>query len=372
MPAPDDSALVSSALRFGWYVAEVRGRNWPEGPVPHADQLPDRADHVLPLHTERTTAELRIEAQAVLHQLAVDLDVDTVPGASPPQSLTDLIDQQARALAAAPKGSADAATAWNTVAASIYTLDARVQDTLSARSEMRAAAYQLGRGLAEVYWALEPGAAAEPVSPRSWTFLLGEHRCQELSRLAGRLSAYFNPYCPPAIAGTIRLWQSVAADPDWRRGAEGHLYQQLRRWYELLVLSQDPATLIKPYQLLTNWASTLHALRALWAQLVTAAISLVLVVALVTLVVGNYSSALVQALLGVLGAVGLSAATVQARLKSTEQGLLTRLRQDAYTDLVAAAIAVAPDKPGAAHPRRVVSAEVRRRTLTPAGDATVP
>jgi hypothetical protein len=70
--------------------------------------------------------------------------------------------------------------------------------------------------------------------------------------------------------------------------------------------------------------------------------------------------------------VGLSAATVQARLKSTEQGLLTRLRQDAYTDLVAAAIAVAPDKPGAAHPRRVVSTEVRRRTLTATGDATVP
>ncbi len=51
---------------------------------------------------------------------------------------------------------------------------------------------------------------------------------------------------------------------------------------------------------------------------------------------------------GVLGVAGLSLATVQAGLKNTAQGLLTRLRQDAFTDLVAAAIAEAPGKPGLA------------------------
>ena len=33
-------------------------------------------------------------------------------------------------------------------------------DTLAAQSDMRAAAYQLGRGLAEAYWALVRGAPA--------------------------------------------------------------------------------------------------------------------------------------------------------------------------------------------------------------------
>ena len=90
------------------------------------------------------------------------------------------------------------------------------------------------------------------------------------------------------------------------------------------------------------------------------------------MIVNGSASAFLQALFGVVGVVGLSAATVQARLKTTAQGLLSRLRQDAYTDLVAVAIAEAPDKPGARRPDRVVVDEVRKRTLTTIADATVP
>jgi hypothetical protein len=32
MPTPDDALEVICALRLGWYIAEVRGRNWPAGP----------------------------------------------------------------------------------------------------------------------------------------------------------------------------------------------------------------------------------------------------------------------------------------------------------------------------------------------------
>ncbi len=283
-----------------------------------------------------------------------------------------VIAQQAHALAAAAPQTTAAVTAWNTLAASIYELDAHAQDTLTAQSDMRAAAYQLGRGLAEAYWALDPDATGVPLTPECWAFLLGDHRCEELTRLAGRLSRYFNPYCPPAIAGTLRLWQSVAGDQEWRKGAQDQLYRQLRRWYELLILGQDPSTLIPPYALLKNWRASSHALRALWIQLVTAAISLALVIALITLIVNGSANAFLQALFGVVGAVGLSAATVQARLKTTAQGRLSRLRQDAYTDLVAVAIAEAPDKPGARRPHKVVVDEVRKRTLTTIADATVP
>jgi len=372
MSEPEDSPQVVSALRLGWYVAEVRGRNRPGGPCPPAGLLPDRRDHVLPLRVERTPAELRIEAQVVLCTLAGDLGVDEVTVDGQQQSRTALIDERARALAAAAPDTAVAAEAWKALAASIYDLDARAQDTLAAQSEMQAAAYQFGRGLAEVYWALDPDVACEPTVPDCWMFLLGEHRCAELTRLAGRLSAYFNPYCPPAIAGTLRLWQSVASDEKWRAGAQDHLYQQSRRWYELLILGQDPSTLIKPYQLVRNWQATLRALQALWIPLITAAVSLGLVVAVITLSIEGSASAFLKALFGVLGVAGLSAATVQAGLKTTAQGLLTRLRQDAYTDLVAVAIAQAPDKPGARRPRKVVADEVRKRTLTTTAGATVP
>jgi hypothetical protein len=370
MPSGENRSDVICALRFGWYLAEVRGRNRPGGPQPAVGKLPDRHSHALPLRIERTPAELRIEAQVVLERLAADLGIDAIVVHNQQQNRTAIINRQGHALAAAADAP-QAARAWGDLATSIYRLDAHAQDSLTARSELQAAAYQLGRGLAEVYWALDPGAACDPLSPNCWTFLLGGRRCEELARLAGRLSTYFSPFCAPAVAGTIRLWQSVASDVQWRNGAQDYLYRQLRRWYELLVLGQDPSTLIKPYALIRNWHASLRALQALWIPLVTAACSLGLVVALVTLV-ANGSSTFLQALFGVLGAAGLSAAAIQTRLRTVAQGLLTRLRQDAYTDLVAVAIAQAPAKPGVRRPDKLIAREVRKRTLTTMADAPVP
>src|SRR5215831_10933893 len=168
MPGPGDALEVINALRLGWYVAEVRGRSRPGGPRPPGDELPSRGDHVLPLRIERTAPELRAEAQAILHKLSGDLGVDAVTDHDPAQSRTAVIGQQADALAAAEPQSAAAVAAWQ---------------ALTAESDLRAAAYQLGRGLAEMYWALDPDAACDPLMPECWTFLLGAHRCEELTRL---------------------------------------------------------------------------------------------------------------------------------------------------------------------------------------------
>jgi hypothetical protein len=372
MPAPDDAREVVCALRLGWYVAEVRGRNWPTGPRPPGNELPGRGEHSLPLRIERTAAEQRAAAEAVLCKLAADLQADTGTVDGKRQSRTAVIEQQARVLAAAEPETAAATAAWDALSVSIYELDAQAQDTLSARSDMLAAAYQLGRGPAEAYWALDPDAACAPLQPCCWAFLLGQHRCEELARLVGRLGGYFNPYCAPAVAGTLRLWQSIASDREWRKGAQDQLYRQLRRWYELLVLGQDPSTLIPPYALLRDWRAAFHAVRALWIQIVTAAVSIGLVIALITLILSGSANSFLKAIFGVVGVVGLSAASIQAGLKTTAQGLLSRLRQDAYTDLVASAVAEAPGKPGARSLRKAVVAEVRKRTLTTVADAAVP
>jgi hypothetical protein len=324
------------------------------------------------MRIERTGPELRIEAQAILCKLAGDLGVDTVTVKGQPQSRTTVIDQQAHTLAQAASGTQAAAEAWDTLAAGLYDLDAHAQDALAAESDRLSAAYQLGRGLAEVYWALDPTAGCDPLTPQCWEFLLGEHRCAELTRLVGQLSAYFNPYCCPAIAGTIRLWQSVAGDQQWRQDAQGYLFQQLRHWNQLLILGQDPSTLIKPYALVKNWRTTVRVLRALWVQIVTAVISLALVIGVITLIAEGSSTPFVKSLLGVLGVVGLTTAALQTRLKNTAQSLLTRLRQDTYTDLVAVEIAIAPGKPGARRPDKVVAEEVSKRALTTITDAGPP
>ena len=117
-------------------------------------------------------------------------------------------------------------------------------------------------------------------------------------------------------------------------------------------LGQDPPTLIQPYALLKYWQASFHALRALWIQRVTAAMSLALVIGLITLIANGSANAFLKALLGVLGIVGLSAATIQASLKTTAQGLLSRLRQDAYTDPSQSQSPRRPTSPAPANPAR--------------------
>jgi hypothetical protein len=140
MSAPGDSPQVLNALRLGWYVAEVRGRNRPGGPHPAADSLPDRQDHVLPLRIERTDPELRLEAQVVLCNLSDAVGVDKVTINGQQQSQATVIDQQARALAQATPDTQAAAEAWDALASSIYDLDAHAQDSLAAQSDMCSAA----------------------------------------------------------------------------------------------------------------------------------------------------------------------------------------------------------------------------------------
>ena len=75
MAVPGDAATVVTALRLGWCMAEVRGRNRPDAP-PGSGMEPPRTGHALPLQIERTPAELRIEAQSLLIVLTTKLGVD--------------------------------------------------------------------------------------------------------------------------------------------------------------------------------------------------------------------------------------------------------------------------------------------------------
>ena len=252
--------------------------------------------------------------------------------------------------------------AWEDLAKLLWQFDAHIQDKLTADAESLEVGYQLGRGLAETYWALDP---AQDNGSTGWSFLLGQERCAELSRLVGRLGAYMGPYTAPAIAGTIVIWQSVAKTPEWRgaaQDAQKALYLQTRRWYELIVLEQDPTTLIQPYQLMTNYRTVVRAFRLFWFQLVATIVGLGFLVALLILLSGNSKSTLVQTLTGILAGVGLSIAGLTGTLKSSAQAMLTRLRQDAYTDLVTLAVQTAPPPKKKSQLQQAID----QRRLTPA------
>jgi hypothetical protein len=463
----DDAQEVLSALRLGWSIAEMRGRNRPGGPSGDIGGMPDHADHPLPLRIERGRAELRIEIQSVVAELARQLCVDEsadgtsftaalgdkakllshfrVPKtadalqqalglleqaqteqamqvlqqglatqravvlrrqqavATAQQLLTSAKEAAVQLEAACRDAETDGVTAleqviaalkqdieaspqtagqagidgirrcqqditdaarrpWADLAELLWQFDAHVQDRLAAVSESRAIGYQLGRGLADSYWALDPGA---PDGSASWGFLLGERRCGELSRLTGRLSGYMGEYTASAIAGSLEVWKEVARNPAWRGDpyqADRALYLQIRRWYELIILGQDPTTLIGPAAVMKNYRTLARAFQLFWPELVATIVGLGFLVALLFLVNVRDAAPWLKTLAGIGAAVGLSLAGLTGTLKNSAQALLKRLRQDAYTDLVAIAVQTAPPPPTKAALENAIS----RRELTPA------
>ena len=458
----DDAHHVLSALRLGWSVAEMRGRNWPDGPPGEVIGMPDRLDHPLPLRIERGKTELRIEIQSVVAELARELRVDEAPdgtrysatlgdqakllahvrAAKAADALRQACDilttapadteaarkaltaglaaQQAvlarrrQALAAkqfsrapetavqleqaccageeagqaaleqviethmnqGPQAAAQAITyhenkladaarqVWAELAELIWQFDAHAQDRLAALSERQAIGYQLGRGLADTYWAHEPG---QQQGSASLGFLLGERRCGELSRLTGRLAAYMGEYTAPAIAGSLEVWKAVVSTPAWLGQADqadqaaAALYSQIRRWYELIILGQDPTTLIAPAAFIRDYRLLARALKIFWPELAATIFGLAALITLVFLVNTGGTAAWAKTLSGVLAVIGLSLAGLTGTLKNSAQALLKRLRQDAYTDLVAIAVQTAPPPPEKSALQKAIS----HRTLTP-------
>jgi len=365
MAVPKDAATVAAVLRLGWCVAEVRGRNRPDAPVGSGVE-PPRTGHALPLQIERTPAEQRIEAQALLIVLSskLELDGDGKTHASYGRTL----DSDAQALAKArATGDASAAEKWDALAELIYKFDAHIQDTLGARSDTQLCGYQLGRAMAEAYWALNPAVATGTDDSSAWWFLLSAERCREIGRLAGRLTRYFHPYTSAAIAGSAMVWKNVAADPRWRNSAAPALYLQIRRWYELTIVAEDPTTLIGPYALLRNFRMVARVLRAFWIQLVLIGLGAAALIAFADLLASPRGTAWAKGLLATAGITGFSVAGLSAKLKNEAQALLVRLRQDAYTDLIAVDITTAPPPPNTLPTRRraKVAKMARERTLTP-------
>jgi hypothetical protein len=360
MAVPEDAATVFTAMRLGWSLSEVRGRNrpgWNPETVPAAAAAaaaPDWGLDWLPLQNDLTEDQTREEAQTLLAKLAGDLSVND--DTNPAGSYSSRLETQAAALAAAEAGTDQAAinTEWANLAGLIHEFDGYVQKTLATESETVICGYQLGRALADSYWALKPDLT-DGEDHASWSFLFGQKRCSETERLLGRLTAYFHPYTAAAIAGSVEVWKSITAPTEWGKSVQADqnwptlayrgIYQQIRRWYGLTILKQDPTTLIKPYQLLKDWSLVLRAARLFWFQLVLglfaagALAGFAYLLALPTVKTG------IATVLGALGITGIPVAGWAAKLKNDAQSMLTRIKEDAYTDLIAVAITTAPPPP---------------------------
>ena len=219
MTTQSDLALVQAAIRLGWSVSEIRGRYRGQFKDEYASRpaFPGKG-HALPLQSERGLRERAIEVEASIRALADTLAVD-FPACElswqPKDAAgvaSDVLRKSTRNLARAVTSDVTWKIEWSKFSRLLFSWDAKIQDRLYARSLSLSAGYQLGRGLAEASWALDP-SMTNPDDPTSWQFLLGVKRVTALTTFLERLSIYFDELTIQGIRTSLMAWSLVTSDP---------------------------------------------------------------------------------------------------------------------------------------------------------------
>jgi hypothetical protein len=353
MPSPsvtDGAARVHTALRLGWSLSELRGR--------YRERLADsrtltearlRSENALPLQGERTPAERAIELEAAIAGLAAALNVDVTADLLSDQpdktqgNASDVLLTHTRQLIHAHQDDTAWPQAWHAFTHFLFTWDAKIQDQLFARSLGEANAYQVGRGLAEVYWALDPEAPSEHVT--SWSFLLGSQRAAALTTLLRRTSPFYDELAISAVIASLDAWTALAQDAERRSQAGAHekAHEQVGVWHDLLLDQVEPRTMIPPNAVLREGPKLVLLLRPFMAELFVAAGGVVLLMIAAAALATSGRSTL-GAITAVLGVFGVTAAGVRATLKDKTRDLISQMRRAVYMELVARAVTRLPGR----------------------------
>jgi len=241
-------------------------------------------------------------------------------------------------------GGADRGALWDDFAAFIFAWDARVQDQLAAVSFSQFSAYQLGRGLAEISWQLDPAVPGAD-DPRGWQFLLGDLRLRQLGRLIDGLSSYFGPMTVAAVKDSVEAWGTVAREPGItaRPDAVTKLIEQSHVWRNLLIGGMSAQTLVPAHAEVQKLRGLELVVKAFWPQLLIGIVgALVLAAGAYLLVTADVTRKEIGAALGVLGSLGITSAALIAKSKESVLQVFSRMRLLYYTDLVSAAASRIP------------------------------
>ena len=344
---PDDARDVQATLRLGWAIAELRGRYQPLiGGTPRVPAIAIvRPDHALPLSEERSPLEQAIQVESVVRALTTQLNLD-FPCRDLSYDFDCTTEKTSEELTALCKGFGTDLQGWEKLSALLWAWDAKIQDTLAQGSLSQASAYQLGRGLAEAFWALDPSVTGED-DARSWTVLLGLSRRTALGHRLDRLSRYFDPRVAPAIRASVDAWGDVASDQAWRQQSNSvpSLFEQIRVWRDLMLGETNPDSLQSTATILARTRSIGPILKAFVVELSILALGFAVAgVAVALLSSTSNNNHVWGSLLAVLGLFGITTAGLIARAKAMAQDLLTKLQATLSAELLALQITVCPAK----------------------------
>jgi hypothetical protein len=345
---PADLTLVLSAARLGWNVAELRGRLRPQ-PTTQVRSTHPRDDSALPLGAERTNLEKSIELEAAIgvaaEALHLDPDASKLSGEARDESgsASDRFTALSRALAKARKGDSQevAKAAWERVADFFYAWDAKIQDGLVSEPH-QSAAYQLGRGVAEIRWALDP-TVQDDSDWRSWEFLLSPKRGRILDSQLARLTDYYDPTTRHALSSSMKSWRAVVATRSNRSAPATitDVQAQAFIWRDLIVGDSVGSSLVAPADILSRPGSFAPVFRHLWPEATVLGLGSLLLLIGASLV-SSTGSQTMGAVVGLLGILGVSGAALATRARATAIDLLSQIHEQLYFDIAADQAFVGP------------------------------
>lgn len=344
--ASADEQRVIGAFRLGWTLAELRGRiRLGDQDVCMPPPPAGRSLHDLPLSTERSAKEQQIQAKRVLVALAdvlgVNPAVNQLSGFSRSNGKTsDFLENLIREGVRSSWSGESRETFFEL----IWSWDAWIQDKLAEGPFGASSAYQLGRGLAEISWGLDPDSREDDKSWSSWSFLLSRQRVESLGRLVDRLAAYFHENTPAAIKGSLEAWRDAVEG----RRVQGQpqacerLRLQAERWRDVVVAGLDPCVFADQHSassLARTTRVTTRLAGAIWPQLVFGILSVVVLIVAVLVMPEDASGGTAVA---ILGGLGITASSVSARAKAQANALLTQARNSYREQLAIEATTLLP------------------------------
>ena len=354
--APVSTDRARDLMRFGWAIAELRGRLY-FGDVDPGRVLAQlkRSDHALPLSEERSPPEQLIEVEGIIRALAERTGLDHLPR----KGSTTELSRSAAILALAdkvPSKTTDLShlSSWRNFCEVLYDWDADIQDALATMTFGESTAYQVGRGLAECSWALDPRKSAP--AAMGWGQVLGTPRCLVLTHLLERLTpAAISNLSAVAVKGSLAMWRRVASDSAWRSItarledqdvpiAPIFLRQQVAVWKDLLLADVDPHVFQLPQKPLQKIATILPILQTLAPQLALGLVSAI-ATGFGVWIVAQHGAGPWGEFVTAAGIFGLTSSGLSSRAKATANNLAQQLRSAVDADEVVSSVTKVPTKP---------------------------